>query len=129
MALMLDECKKKILTENIEITLKFIGSVLHYIIQETFESQPNILKNKISLFNYFRNYKNKNEELEKLNDVMKNDNVFEVKDLDGFEALLVDKDVFNEFWKVNKTWIETIKKYILQWSVNLGKYIKTKYEK
>jgi len=123
--------------KNIEISMKFLGSILHYIVQETFLVSLPILKDKISLFNYFRNYKiidpsieNQKTNLISISSSNINiNNVFELNDKDNLNGALIDDAVFKEFMQVNKNWVEAMKKYILQWSIGLARYIKLKFEK
>lgn len=122
--------------KNIDISMKFICSILFFILQETFQINPSILKDKLCLFNYFRSYKLSNAEIEKekqnfvgaFSNNFNLNNIFQLNDNSSLNGQLLDPGLYKEFIQTNKTWIEAIKKYISQWSIGLVRYIKLKYE-
>lgn len=123
--------------KNIEISMRFVGSILHLILQDAFAAQLPVANDKISLFNYFRNYKIVNAEVEKQKDTIIAfglngvgvDSSFQMPDRDSLNGALIDEAIFKEFMQLNKNWVEAVKKYILQWSIGLARYIKLKYDK
>ena len=110
---------------NIDITAKYIGSIMHYLTIDTFISSPTKLKDIFSLMNYYRNYHIYNEELE-------NDNLYNVfRDEDEYAQYLIPKSSITEFWnlEVNLEFINFFKKFVYSWACTLGKSIILKYQK
>ena len=112
---------------NIEISAKFIGSIMHYLVRDTFNNDPTMLKEVLALMNYYRNYHIYNKEVEAQTDIF-NTNM-EFKDIDEFADYLVPEGTITEFWNLNAEFVDMFKNYVYSWATRLGKLIKLKYEK
>ena len=113
---------------NIEISAKFIGSIMHYLVRDTFHTDPTMLKEVLALMNYYRNYHVYNKEVEEQNNVFGNSNV-EFKDIDEFADYLVPESTITEFWHLNPQFVDMFKNYVYSWATKLGKLIRLKFEK
>ena len=111
---------------NIDITAKYIGSIMHYLTRDTFSNDPEMLKDVLVLMNYYRNYHIYNKALES-QDLISNDMVF--KDEDEFAFYLIPKRSITKFWSLNANFVETFKNYVYSWACRLGKLINSKYQK
>ena len=112
---------------NIEISAKFIGSIMHYLTRDTFINDPTMLKELYALMNFYRNYHIHNKEVETQNDIF-NSNI-EFKDIDEFADYLVPESTITEFWNLNPQFVDLFKNYVYSWSTRLGKLIRLKFEK
>lgn len=112
---------------NIDITAKYIGSIMHYLTRDTFQNDPVMLKELIALMNYYRNYHLFNEQVEKQQDIFNNNMVF--LDEDEFAEFLIPEGQISQFWNLNGPFVETYKNFIYAWACKLGKLIKLKYQK
>ena len=56
---------------NVDISGKYVGSIIHYLTRDTFISLPKTVSTCIGLFNYYRNYHIYNEQIEKQEDSFK----------------------------------------------------------
>ena len=120
---------------NIDITAKYIGSIIYYLTIDTFYNSPAELKEIFSLLNYFRNYHIYKDELEKFvyeNDIFDdNDNVYKVlRDEDEYAEFLIPKESITEFWNldVSDEFIKLFKTSVYSWACTLGKSIRLKYK-
>ena len=113
---------------NIEISAKFIGSIMHYLVRDTFHTDPTMLKEVLALMNYYRNYHVYNKEVEEQNNVFGNSNA-EFKDIDEFADYLVPESTITEFWHLNPQFVDMFKNYVYSWATKLGKLIRLKFEK
>ena len=113
---------------NIEISAKYIGSIMHYLVRDTFNTDPTMLKEVLALMNYYRNYHIYNKEVEEQNNVF-NSNTVEFKDYDEFSDYLVPESTITEFWYLNPQFVDMFKNYVYSWATKLGKLIRLKYEK
>ena len=113
---------------NIEISAKYIGSIMHYLVRDTFHTDPTMLKEVLALMNYYRNYHIYNKEVEEQNNVFNSSNV-EFKDFDEFADYLVPESTITEFWNMNPQFVDMFKNYVYSWATRLGKLIRLKYEK
>jgi hypothetical protein len=113
---------------NIQTSAKYVGSILHYLVRDTFKVSPPMIKEVLALMNFYRNYKIFNEQIEKKsNDVFNNDMVY--RDVDELSKNLVPENTITKFFTMNQKWCDNIKKYIYQWSVNLSKAVRIKYSR
>lgn len=112
---------------NIEISGKYIGSIMHYLTRDAFQNEPSTMKEVLALMNYYRNYHIFNEQVEKQENIFNNNIVF--IDVDEFAEFLVPENQISEFWKMNSSFIETYKRFILDWSSKLARKIRLKYSK
>ena len=112
---------------NIEISAKYIGSIMHYLTRDTFNNNPIMLKEILALMNYYRTYHIYNKAVESQEDIFNNN--MEFKDEDEFAELLIPKSSITEFWNLNAEFIETFKEYVYSWACRLGKLIRLKYQK
>lgn len=112
---------------NIEISAKFIGSIMHYLTRDTFHSDPTMLKDVLALMNYYRNYHIYNKEVEVQNDIFKSNMDF--RDIDEFADYLVPESTITEFWNLNPQFVDLFKNYVYSWATRLAKLIRLKYEK
>ena len=113
---------------NIEITAKYVGSIMHYLVRDTFNTYPTMLKEVLALMNYYRNYHIYNKEVEEQNNVFGGGSV-EFKDIDEFADYLVPESTITEFWNLNPQFVDMFKNYVYSWATRLGKLIRLKYEK
>ena len=112
-------------SKEVRISAKYIGSIIHYLTRDTFKDKPKIHNNFISVLNYFRNYKDINEDLEDVNDDFGKDMIYNEKD--EFSRFLVDFKDISIFWEVYKEFVEEYKKNIYIWAVYFCRLIKNKY--
>ena len=112
---------------NIEISAKYIGSIMHYLTRDTFNNNPVMLKEILALMNYYRNYHIYNKAVESQDDIFNNNMVF--RDEDEFADFLIPESSITEFWNLNAEFIETFKNYVYSWAVRLGRLIRLKYQK
>ena len=112
---------------NIDISAKYIGSIIHYLTRDTFTNEPSIFKEIIALMNYYRNYHLFNEQVEKQQDIFESNMVY--VDNDEFAEFLIPENTINKFWTFNTSFVETYKNFIFAWACKLGKLIKLKYQR
>ena len=112
---------------NIDISGKYIGSIMHYLTRDTFNNNPTMLKEILALMNYYRNYHIYNKAVESQDDIFNNNMVF--RDEDEFSDYLIDESSITEFWTLNSEFVETYKNYVYSWACRLGKLIRLKYQK
>ena len=112
---------------NIDISGKYIGSIMHYLTRDTFSNNPTMLKEILALMNYYRNYHIYNKAVESQDDIFNNNMVF--RDEDEFSDYLIPESSITEFWTLNSQFVETFKNYVYSWACRLGKLIRLKYQK
>ena len=112
---------------NIDISAKYIGSIMHYLTRDTFNNNPTMLKDVLALMNYYRNYHIYNKAVESQDDIFNNNMAF--KDDDEFADFLIQESSITEFWNLNPQFVETFKNYVYSWACRLGKLIRLKYQK
>ena len=112
---------------NIDITAKYVGSILHYLVRDTFNNNPTMLKEILALMNFYRNYHIYNKAVESQDDIFNNNMAF--KDEDEFADFLVPESSITEFWNLNAEFVQTFKQYVYSWATRLGKLIRLKYQK
>ena len=112
---------------NIDISGKYIGSIMHYLTRDTFNNNPTMLKEILALMNYYRNYHIYNKAVESQDDIFNNNMVF--RDDDEFADYLIPESSITEFWTLNAQFVETFKNYVYSWACRLGKLIRLKYQK
>ena len=112
---------------NIEISAKFIGSIIHYLVRDTFNTDPTMVKDVLALMNFYRNYHIYNKEVEGQSDVFNKNTEF--KDIDEFADYLVPESTITEFWHLNQNFVDMFKNYVYSWATKLGKLIRLKFEK
>ena len=112
---------------NIDISAKYIGSIIHYLTRDTFQNDPTMLKEILALMNYYRNYHLYNEQAEKQQDIFNSNMVF--IDDDEFAEFLIPEGTISEFWNLNAAFNETYKNFIYAWACKLAKLIKMKFSK
>jgi hypothetical protein len=113
---------------NITLTAKYIGSILHYLTRDTFQNEPEMIKELLVLLNYYRNYHLFNEQVEKQRDVF-NNNELEFTDVDEFAEYLIPEDTITKFWELNKQFVITYKNFIYAWATKLAGLVRRKYRK
>ena len=111
----------------IELSCKYLGSILHYLTRDAFNASPPMVKDLLALLNYYRNYHIFNEQVEKQQDVFTSSMVF--RDQDEIAKDLVPEGTITEFWNMNARWCSQMKTLIFQWAVNLARQIRIKYAK
>ena len=115
---------------KINISAKYIGSVIHYLTRDTFINSPKVVTNCLGLFNYYRNYHIYNEQIEKQEDSFKGLlTLHGTENDDEYAEFLIPEEEIKDFWKLNPAFVETYKKFIYAWSVKLCKLIKLKFSK
>ena len=112
---------------NIDITAKYVGSIMHYLTRDTFNNDPVMLKALLPLMNYYRNYHIYNKNVEQQDDIFNNNMTF--KDEDEIAEYLVPESSITEFWTLNPEFINTFKNHVYEWATRLGKLIRLKYQK
>ena len=112
---------------NIEISAKYIGSIMHYLVRDTFSNNPTMIREILALLNYYRNYHLYNEQVEKQEDIFNTGMAF--IDNDEFAEFLIPENNITEFWNLNTAFVDTFKNYVYAWSNRLAKLIKLKYQK
>ena len=112
---------------NIDISAKYIGSIMHYLTRDTFNNNPTMLKDILALMNYYRNYHIYNKAVESQDDIFNNNMAF--RDEDEFADYLVQESSITEFWNLNPQFVETFKNYVYSWACRLGRLIRLKYQK
>ena len=75
--------------------MKYLGSILHYIVRDTFKSNPPLTKDVLALMKYYRNYHISNEALDRTSDISINNITY--KDLDEYSELLVSEEQITSF--------------------------------
>ena len=113
--------------KEIDLSAKYIGSIIYYLTRETFKGQPKIHKIFEAILNYYRNYDLDNKDLDSCEDIFGDDMVY--KDKDEFIVNLIPYSDISKFWDLNKDFVENYKKFIYGWAVNLCNLIKKKYAK
>ena len=115
---------------KVDLSGKYVGSIIHYLTRDTFITNPRIVTNCLGLFNYYRNYHIFNEQIEKQEDSFKGMLTLEgTADEDEYAEFLVPEDQISQFWDLNGAFVETFRKFIYSWSVKLSKIIKLKFSK
>jgi hypothetical protein len=104
---------------------KYIGSLLHYLTRDTFDNNPKIQIDGLSLINYYRNYHLNDDEVRNQKNIYPNYKIF--KDKDQFAQFLVSESKITPVWEINPSFVDTYKKFILEWAVNLSKLLRLKY--
>ena len=112
---------------NIDISAKYIGSIMHYLTRDTFNNNPTMLKDILALMNYYRNYHIYNKAVESQDDIFNNNMAF--RDEDEFADYLVQESSITEFWNLNPQFVETFKNYVYSWACRLGRLIRLKFQK
>ncbi len=104
---------------------KYIGSLLHFLTRDTFKNNPQIQNDGLSLINYYRNYHINDNEVKNQKNIYPNYKIF--KDKDQFAQFLVSESKITPVWEINPSFVETYKKFIFEWAVNLSKILRIKY--
>ena len=112
----------------ISLSMKYFSSVLVYLVEDTFRDKPKKQKNIIIYLNYIKNYKIKVPEIMAIKDdkILNNDSI-EYDDINEFSVGLVPRESISNFFELYKDECEEIKKYLRQWGVQMGMYIRRKY--
>ena len=114
----------------IDISGKYIGSIMHYLTRDTFMYDPGLVKDILALFNYYRNYHVYNEQIEKQHDIFSGNIMMQdTENEDEYSEYLINENDISEFWTLNPKFVETYKNFIYAWSLKLSKAIKLKFEK
>ena len=112
----------------IDISGRYIGSIMHYLTRDTFVNEPGLVKNIFALFNYFRNYHILNEQIEKHMDIFSGNLLLQdTENEDEYSEYLINENDISEFWSLNPKFVETFKNFIYAWSSKIAKSIRTKY--
>ncbi len=112
----------------IDISGRYIGSIMHYLTRDTFVNEPGLVKNIFALFNYFRNYHILNEQIEKHMDIFSGNLLLQdTENEDEYSEYLINENDISEFWNLNPKFVETFKNFIYAWSSKIAKSIRTKY--
>ena len=116
--------------DNINGAVKNIGSILHYLVRDIFKQKQKKINDILALFNYYRNYHLYNKEIEKLKDKINSKINIEENDKDDeYITFLLSYEEVKTFFEENYKKIEELKEDIYNWSIELAKYIKNKYNK
>lgn len=114
--------------KSIEISCRYLGSILHYITRDAFNASPPMVKEILALLNYYRNYHIYNEQVEKQVDIF-SENAMVFRDQDELAKDLIPESSITEFFNMNAKWCAQMKSLIYQWACNLARQIKVKYSK
>lgn len=112
---------------NIEKNAKFIGSIMRYLVRDTFYNNPTVLKDIISMFNYYRNCHIYNRYIESVDAIF--DENIEIRDEYEDELCLVPFGIIKEFCNSNPEFVKTFKNYVYLWAGRLGKELILKFGK
>ena len=113
---------------DIEVAVRNIGSILHYLVKDIFKKKQKKINDIIALFNYYRNYHLYNEQIEKLKDKINTKINIEENDRDDeYIGLLLPYKEVKEFFDENTKSVEEFKDDIFNWSIDLAKNIKNKF--
>ena len=114
----------------IDISGKYIGSIMHYLTRDTFMYDPGLIQDILALFNFYRNYHLYNEQIEKQHDIFSGQLMLQdTENEDEYAEYLIDENDISEFWVLNPKFVETYKNFIHAWGCKLAKALKLKYEK
>ena len=114
----------------IDISGKYIGSIMHYLTRDTFMFDPGLVQDILALFNYYRNYHLFNEQIEKQHDIFSGNLMMQdTENEDEYAEYLINENDISEFWNINAKFVEDYKRFINAWSLKLAKAIKLKFEK
>ena len=114
----------------IDISGKYIGSIMHYLTRDTFMYDPGLVRDILALFNHYRNYHLYNEQIEKQTDIFSGNIMMQdTENEDEYSEYLINENDISEFWNLNPKFVETYKNFIYAWSLKLAKAIKLKFEK
>ena len=115
---------------KVDISGKYVGSIIHYLTRDTFINSPKTVTNCLGLFNYYRNYHLYSEQIEKQEDSFKGLLTLEgTENEDEYAEFLIPEEEITQFWNLNPAFVETFKKFIFSWSIKLAKIIKLKFSK
>ena len=112
---------------NIDISAKYVGSIMHYLTRDTFNNNPFMLKDVLALMKFYRNYHIYNKTVESQDDIFNNNIAF--RDEDEFANFMIPESSVTKFWDLNSEFIETFKDYVYSWVCRFGKLIKLKFQK
>lgn len=109
----------------ITLSMKFLSSILQYLIEELFDLNPIKKQNILIYLNYLKNYKEKKPNVIKLegSDIIKN-NAIEYNDWCEFNFNLVPKDAISDFFVLNREKLDEFKQILLQWGIKISDYVK-----
>ena len=115
---------------KVEISGKYVGSIIHYLTRDTFISSPHVVKSCLGLFNYYRNYHIYSAQIEKQEDSFRGMLTLEgTENDDEYAEFLIPEETITQFWHLNSAFVETYSKFIFSWAKKLAKIIKLKYSK
>lgn len=109
----------------IDISMKYCGSILHYLVRDAFKGNPPLTKDILALMNYYRNYHIPNDAVEKNADIL--NNRVQYKDIDEYSAKLVPEEQITSFFQTKTSFCDNFKKLIFNWSVGVGRQIRLKF--
>ena len=117
---------------NVLISAKYLASILHILVKETFKNDVEPLDDIFALFNYYRNYHLENEFIEKKENknIAKENYEFQgLPDIneDEYMAYFIKEEEIEDFFDTNGGFVETFKNNIFIWSLKLAKLIKDKF--
>ena len=114
---------------KIQISCKYVGSILHYLCRDAFKASPPMVKELLALLNYYRNYHIFNKQVEEQQDLFNTNMVF--RDEDELAKNLVPENTITKYWNIkgNQAKIMQFTKIIYQWAIHIGKQIRTKYSR
>ena len=116
--------------KNIDVSAKYIGSVLHYMTRDAFIWEPPMVKDILALFDYYRSYHLYHDRIERQADIFNVDmNFLEGETADEYAEFLVPESEINDFWELNEGFVNTYKDFVFSWACKLAKSVKTKFSK
>ena len=116
--------------KKVEISAKYVGSIIHYLTRDTFISNPRVVTNCLGLFNYYRNYHIYSAQIERQEDSFRGLLTLEgTENDDEYAEFLIPEEDITQFWHLNPAFIETYTKFISSWAKKLAKIIKLKFSK
>ena len=117
---------------NVLISAKYLASILHILVKNTFKNDVEPLDDIYALFNYYRNYHLENEFIEKKENKNISKENYEFEGLpdvneDEYMAYFVSEDDLEDFFDTNSGFVDTFKNNIFIWALKLSKLIKDKF--
>lgn len=115
------------INENLSDFLDIFGSLLQFIVRETFRNRPVMMRNRNNLNNYFRNYKIFNPEIEEpITDYITDLNY---SDIDEYYNNMIDESFVFSYCSRYSKFVADLQDSIYKWSVLLGNHLRRKYGK
>lgn len=110
---------------HIDVSMKMIGSIIHYLVRDTFKGRPPLTKDVLALLNYYRNYHIDNKDLSKTTDVLNNNITY--KDIDETAQDLFPEGLITSYFQTNVNQVEQFQNIIYRYAIGFGRKIRQKF--